>query len=387
VVRQCERLILRRAIAPSAARDALPRTVSGARFRCAGVDARTRKRQAGRMPTPSIATPGHETNTTLLADLGGTNVRFALCDTACATPLRADSVRRYRVAAFASLADAARQYLHECHAQPRHALVAAAGRISDGQTVQITNNPWAVSARDLAQKLGLDSARLINDFAAQSMAVTLLRADEQAAIGALPPPVMGGAEQTFVVMGPGTGLGVGALLLRDGHASVLESEGGHAGFAPHEADDVAIAACLARRFDRVSNERLLSGQGLVNVHAALCEIAGQDVPEWQPEDITRRANAGEDALCVRTMEIVAGLFGAIAGDFVLTLGGWDGVYLTGGLLPVLTPWLQRGRFRERFEAKGRFAETLRHVPTVAITAAEPGLLGAAAVAQARRSHR
>jgi glucokinase len=336
------------------------------------------------MPTPLATPPEGQTETTLLVDLGGTNVRFALCDPSRAAPLLARSVRRYRVTEFASLAEAAQHYLRdlrECAAHPRHALVAAAGRISDGQTVQITNNPWAVSARDLGQKLGLESARLINDFAAQSMAVTLLRSDEQTAIGNLPPPVIEGTQQTFVVMGPGTGLGVGALLLRNGHASVLESEGGHAGFAPHEADDVAIAAVLARRFGRVSNERLVSGQGLVNVHAALCEITGQTAPTLQPEDITRRADAGEP-LCVRTMETVAGLFGAIAGDFVLTLGGWDGVYLTGGLLPVLTPWLQCGRFRERFEAKGRFADTLRHVPVVAITAAEPGLLGAAAVARA-----
>ncbi|MEO7073417.1 MAG: glucokinase [Rhodanobacter sp.] len=336
------------------------------------------------MPTPSAANADDRPDTTLLADLGGTNVRFALCDAAADAPLLDASVRRYRVDAFASLTAAAQQYLSDCTARPRRALIAAAGRISDGQTVQITNNPWAVNARDLARDLGLDSARLINDFAAQSMAVTLLRADEQASIGGLPPPVIGECDQTFVVMGPGTGLGVGALLLRDGHASVLESEGGHAGFAPQEPDDAAIIACLVRRFGRVSNERVLSGQGLVNVHAALCEIAGEPVPALQPEDITRLAAADDDALCVRTMETVAGMFGAIAGDFVLTLGGWDGVYLTGGLLPVLTPWLQRGRFRERFEAKGRFADTLRSVPTVAITAAEPGLLGAAAVARTRR---
>ncbi len=333
------------------------------------------------MPTSSSAASHPSTDLTLLADLGGTNVRFALCDPASTIPLDAASVQRYRVANFISLADAARHYLQTIDARPRHALVAAAGRISDGQTVQITNNPWAVSARELMQKLDLASARLINDFAAQSMAVTLLRADEQLAIG--PQPVAStDASQTFVVMGPGTGLGVGALLIRDGHASVLESEGGHAGFAAHGPEDAAVLACLAKRFERVSNERLLSGQGLVNVYGALCAMAGVAAQDLRPEDVTRLAAAGSDALCVRTLETVAGLFGAIAGDLVLTLGGWDGVYLTGGLLPILLPWLQRGTFRARFEAKGRFAETLRHVPTIAMTAAEPGLLGAAAVAHA-----
>ncbi len=331
------------------------------------------------MPSPALL--DSSAALTLIADLGGTNVRFALCDPTDQAPLLSSSVKRYRVAAFPSLTEAARQYLRDIRLKPRHAVIAAAGRISDGQTVQITNNPWLVRAAALVDELGLESARLINDFAAQSMAVTLLRADEQTAIGDLPPPSIG-SRGTFVVMGPGTGLGLGGLLLRNGRASVLESEGGHAGFAAQEPQDAAIHACLSRRFGRVTNESLLSGPGLVNVHAALREIAGESPLDLAPEEISARAQAGSDPLCVCTMETLAGVFGAIAGDFVLTLGGWDGVYLTGGLLPVLAPWLQRGNFRERFEAKGHFADTLRGVPTVAITADEPGLLGAAAVARA-----
>ena len=184
-------------------------------------------------------------------------------------------------------------------------------------------------------------------------------------------------------MGPGTGLGVGGLLLRDGRCSVLESEGGHAGFAAHSAEDIAILHRLNQRFGRVSNERLICGNGLVNLYAALCDIHGETALEFSPEDITARAAANTDPLCVRAVETLAGLFGSIAGDLVLTLGGWDGVYLTGGLLLILLPWLQHGQFRERFEAKGRFREAMQHVPTIAILHPEPGLLGAAALAVTR----
>ena len=338
------------------------------------------------MPIAATASSNHSAATTLLADLGGTNVRFALCDPALGTPLLAGSVRRYRTGQFPSLAAAMRQYLHDSGTHPQHALIAAAGRISEGQTVQVTNNPWLVSAHTLQRDFDLHSVHVINDFAAQSMALTLLSADEQITVGTLPaPPVGKGNAQTFVVMGPGTGLGVGALLWRDGHPSVLESEGGHAGFAAHSADDIEILMRLNQRFGRVSNERLLSGQGLVNLYTTLCASAGQTAETLRPEDVTARASAGSDPFCVRTVEMLAGIFGSIAGDFVLTLGGWDGVYLTGGLLPALLPWLQRGSFRERFEAKGRFSTALQHVPTVAITAPEPGLLGAAAVAMARQA--
>jgi glucokinase len=295
-------------------------------------------------------------------------------------PLLADSVRRYKVADFDSLAAAAKHYLTSTGLSAQRAVFAAAGRISDGQTVQITNNPWAISAKTMQAELQLESVHLVNDFAAQSMAVMLLQPRDLVPVGRLPLAKLGAeAEQTFVIVGPGTGLGVGGLLLRNGKCSVLQTEGGHAGFAAHTAEDIEILKRLNQRYGRVSNERLICGNGLVNLYGALCEIAGQTPEPLKPEDITARASAG-DALCVQVVETFAGIFGSVAGDLVLTLGGWDGVYLTGGLVPILLPWMERGHFRERFEAKGRFSATMAQVPTQAIMNPEPGLIGAAALA-------
>jgi glucokinase len=327
------------------------------------------------MSTTASAAP------TLLADLGGTNVRFALADTAQSMPLLMDSVRRYRVKDFSSLAEAIRQYFSDSGLSARRAVIAAAGRVADGETVHITNNPWTVSATTLKQDLGMERVHLVNDFAAQGMAVTLLAADQLTLVGNGPLPRLGSQPaQTFVVVGPGTGLGVAGLLLREGRWLVLETEGGHAGFAAHTAEDVAILQRINARFGRVSNERMICGNGLVNLYLALADIAGQPAEEYTPEDITARAVDGSDALCVRTVKTLAGIFGSVAGDLVLTLGGWDGVYLTGGVLPTLLPWLQQGDFRERFEAKGRFRETMEQVPTMAMRHPETGLLGAAAIA-------
>jgi glucokinase len=323
----------------------------------------------------------HVNSPTLLADLGGTNVRFALADTSAASPLLLDSVKRYRGKDFDTLADTIRQYFTDTGHTASHAIIAAAGRIADGETVQITNNPWAVVARSLQVEMGFEAVRLVNDFAAQGMSIPLLHADQLAPVGPPLAPQHGQRPaQTFVVMGPGTGLGVAGLLLRDGKWIVLETEGGHAGFAAHSAEDVEILHRLNARFGRVSNERMICGNGLVNLYLALADIAGQPAEEYTPEDITARALDGSDALCTRTVETLAGIFGSVAGDLVLSLGGWDGVYLTGGVLKILMPWLQNGGFRERFEAKGRFQETMEHVPTIAITHPEPGLLGAAALA-------
>ncbi|MEO7067658.1 MAG: glucokinase [Rhodanobacter sp.] len=318
---------------------------------------------------------------TLLVDLGGTNVRFGVADTSRDQPLLADSIRRYRVAEHDSLVATAKQYLADTGLQVTRAIIAAAGRIVDGETVKVTNNPWAISARQTATALGLERVHLVNDFAAQSMAVTLLHGDDLVDVGTAARPVVGGEdEQTFVIVGPGTGLGVGGLLVRQGRCSVLQTEGGHAGFAAHTTEDIAILDYLNRKYGRVSNERLICGQGLVNLYDAICHLAGAPAADLKPEDITARAKDNSCPLCTRTVETFVGIFGSVTGDLVLTLGAWDGVYLTGGLTPILLPWLERGRFRERFEAKGRFRDIMEKVPTQAIMNPEPGLLGAAALA-------
>ncbi|UPG86109.1 glucokinase [Luteibacter aegosomatis] len=327
---------------------------------------------------------------TLLADLGGTNVRFGIAHPQEDQPLIQESIRRYHVKDYPSLADAAKQYFKETGHEAQRAIIAAAGRIDGGETVKVTNNPWAISAHKLAKELDLEWVHLVNDFAAQSMAVMLMSPDkvvdkdghhELEKVGTVDAPKIGAKdEQTFVVVGPGTGLGVGGLLIRGDKVSVLQTEGGHAGFAAHSPEDIEILKVLNLKYGRVSNERLISGQGLANLYTAICEISGQKPDEdITPEEITRRATDGTCPMCARAVETFAGIFGSVAGDLVLTLGAWDGVYLTGGMTPILLPWIQK-HFRERFEAKGRFRDTMETVPTQAIMNPEPGLIGGAALA-------
>jgi glucokinase len=171
---------------------------------------------------------------------------------------------------------------------------------------------------------------------------------------------------------------VGGLLIRNGISSVLHTEGGHAGFAPVTAREIAILQRLQARFGRVSNERLVSGQGLANLHWASCEIDAVAAPTLSPEQII--AGADNDPACARTIATFCEIYGAIAGDLVLGFGAWDGVYLAGGLTSALLPWLERGGFRHRFEEKGRFCRAMAQVPTVVMTHPHAGLLGAAAIA-------
>ena len=317
----------------------------------------------------------------LLADIGGTNARFALADTQSQAPLILDSVRQFEVVDFPHLEDAARHYLHQMSdaAGPVDAAVfAIAGRVN-GDEARITNHPWVISRVATQQALELQSLRLINDFAAQAMAVELLTDDDLIAIGDVSWTSAAGSHRTYAVLGPGTGLGIGALIIRNGHRIALETEGGHVSFAAGTPEEVAIQERLSSYFGHVSNERVVSGGGLVNIHRALSEIAGDAAPNLRPQDITAGATAG-DPRCLRTIAVFCAAFGAIASNLVLTLGAWDGVFLTGGLVPKLLTDLQQSSFRQRFEAKGRFAEAMARVPTMAVVHPQAGLLGAAAFA-------
>jgi len=315
----------------------------------------------------------------LVADIGGTNARFALADTTAATPLDQDSIGEYPVARFPSLADAAACYLHERGAEVRSGVFAVAGRV-DGDEARITNHPWVISRSRTAAQLGMSQLHLINDFVAQAMSVALLRpADVVQVGGAGWQPAALSVPRNYCVIGPGTGLGVGGLLVRDGRCYPLATEGGHASFAPTTPEQIRILEILTQQFGRVSNERLICGPGLVNIHRALCEIAGVDPGLLEPKDVTARAAAG-DPLCMRAVDVFCAVFGAISGDLVLTLGAWDGVFLTGGLVPKMLDSLRHSGFRQRFEYKGQFSPTMARVPSLAVLHPHAGLLGAAAYA-------
>ncbi len=322
-------------------------------------------------------TPDFPTADALLADIGGTNARFALARPGDAAPLQMDSVREFAVADFPSLAHAAEHYLRSTDVSAATGVFAVAGRV-DGDEARITNHPWVISAARTRDALGLTSLQLINDFTAQSMAVSLYTPDDVVPIGGVGWMPDAG-DKTYAVIGAGTGLGVGGLVRRDGRNYPLQTEGGHVSFAPNTPEEVAILEHLSGEFGRVSNERLVSGMGLVNLHRALSALAGEDPGPLQPSDITARAREG-DARSLRTIDIFCAVFGAAAGDLVLTLGAWDGVFLAGGLVPKLLPTLAHSGFRQRFEYKGRFAPVMARVPTLAVVHPQPGLLGAAALA-------
>jgi glucokinase len=315
----------------------------------------------------------------LVADVGGTHIRFGIAVGASATgPLGVHCVRRYAVRAHESLAHAAHHYRSATPGVPAalcRAAVAVAGRV-DHDRVQLTNSGWSFSTKALSESQQFKDLKVVNDFEAVGHAVGALRAMDLDPIGAqrISLPMTRGV---CAIVGVGTGLGVGGVVASDGSYTVLATEGGHASFAPTNERSIDVLRWLRKKFGRVSAERVLSGAGLSNVYMAMCATEGLHVPELSAAEITTRASNGSDANCVEAVGLFCELLGSFAGDVALTLGAWSGVLISGAMLQHFDRTMLERRVRSGFEYKGRFTPAMRAVPLESISHPHVELLGAA----------
>ena len=310
----------------------------------------------------------------LVGDVGGTNARFALADITGASP-RLIACESVLCADYAGVEEAIEHYLRGAPTQgarPCAAAIAVAGPVTRG-AAELTNGPWRISEAALIEG-GFPSARVINDYCALALAVRHLQPQDLGSIG---DGAAAAADQTVAVLGAGTGLGVSAAVRNGPLEAIATTEGGHIAFAPGDEVEIEILRQLTTQFARVSLERLLSGPGLVSLRWALGRIAGRDVEPLTPEQIVIRATAGTDGLCVESLNRFCAIYGAAAGDIALVYGARGGVYLGSGIAPSIVGWLRQSAFRSRFEAKGRFAEYLKAIPTQVILHPYAALLGAA----------
>jgi glucokinase len=318
----------------------------------------------------------------LIADIGGTNARFALVDPAAPTPgiVHAQTLCN---ADYASLQHAARHYLDAVGVQPRRAAIALASPV-DADEIRLTNRAWSFSRSELREALELDELLLLNDFGAVAWAVPALQPSDCIPLhGTAGAPLRG----PVTVIGPGTGLGVAMLVGPDARGwQVVETEGGHVTYAPIGDEEQLIARWLTAHHGRASNERVLCGKGLSHIDAVLRGATnaetGQVAQLREPADIVGMALAGRDVAARRTLARFCAVLGSVAGDAALIHGART-VMIAGGIVPRFVPFLRSSAFRERFLAKGRFAAYLESVAIHVITHSNPGLLGAA-VALRRR---
>jgi len=309
----------------------------------------------------------------LLADIGGTNARLALYrDGWLGRPAR------FAVADYANPLDLFQRFLRET--TPERAITAAilagAGPVLDeGRRLELTNSSWILAVDEIARGLGIREVRLVNDFAAVAWSLERLTAADLGQVGG--GTTRAGAVRT--VLGPGTGLGVAHLLTVEGRPHVLPTEGGHATMPAANAEEAAVLDSIRARLGHVSGERVLSGDGLVNLHRACAELAGRAAHVHSGEDVTAHASAGCPD-CGRAVGLFLGMLGTFAGNLALTADARGGVFIAGGIVPRLRSLLPGSAFRERFEAKGRYRSYLRSIPTFVILKPDVAFEGLAALA-------
>jgi glucokinase len=336
----------------------------------------------------------------LAGDIGGTNSRLALYETATGSlsSLKMLFEQTYPSAAHPSLGEIAGLFLTAAETQFGHgrdvtrACFGIAGPV-ENNICRATNLPWVVDGRELAARLSIPRVVLVNDFHAAALGVTAVGPDQLAPLGGPPPAPRG----PVAVMGAGTGLGQAFLLwsATENRYQVVPSEGGHVDFAPRTPLEVGLCQYLINKYGRVSCERVLSGQGLVDVFGFLSQepacrsliqpetavaLAAQGPGNDPAAVISQRALAGADPICGIALGLFCSVMGAVAGNLALMVLATGGVFIAGGIAPRVLPYMLRGGFREAFERKGRLHTLVERIPAFVVTHPQPGLLGAAAVA-------
>ncbi|MDY0743178.1 glucokinase [Paucibacter sp. R3-3] len=309
----------------------------------------------------------------LLADVGGTNARFAWQASRGAA---ITDVQILPCADYASIADAIAAYLQRIGRSAPPACAIAIANPIVGDQVKMTNHHWSFSISALKANFGFELLRMLNDFTALALALPDLKAEELRQVG-------GGAARPhapIALIGAGTGLGVSGLL-PNGHGGwvPLEGEGGHITLAGCTPREQAVLDIIGARYGHMSAERACCGQGLVDIHLALQQLDGVATPTpLEAAAITAGALERDEPRCSETIDLFCAFLGTAAGNLALTLGAHGGVYIGGGIVPRLGARFDASPFRERMENKGRFKDYLAAMPALVILAKQsPALFGAA----------
>ncbi|MGA8919729.1 MAG: glucokinase [Pseudolabrys sp.] len=311
----------------------------------------------------------------VLADVGGTNVRFAVLETGVLGPVDHMAVADYR-----HFVDALAGFMSHRTGNTaiRYALLAVAG-VVEGSRCALTNYPWIVDGNELRARFGFDHVHIINDFEAVGWSLPHFALKDLLKIGGREAV----SDAPMLALGPGTGLGVAVYVPRGEGAFVLRSEGGHSTMPSGSAREDAIIETLRQRFGHVSAERILSGHGLENLYRAIASHDSLSVPERSAAEITDAALAGHCVASRAAIDTFCAMLGEVAGNLALSTGARGGVYVAGGIAAHLREYLPHSQFRARFEAKGRMSPYVSEIPVYLILHDDPAFLGLRSLAARR----
>jgi glucokinase len=292
----------------------------------------------------------------LVADIGGTNMRVAL----------AGRGEMQALQTFASdevsdpgpvLADYA-----AAAGGIRRAVIAVAGPV-EGERFSLTNRPWRSSVAELQNSLKVERVIVVNDFAAMAHSIAGLEAGDLASIrSGVPVP-----DGNVLVCGPGTGFGVSLLV--QGYA--VATEAGHMSLGAVNEEEFDIFAKLQQGSAPLAIEDVLSGRGFAALEHAL---------NGSPRKPVEIIAAGDKA-SKRTLRMFMTILGRVVGDLALAFEARGGIFIGGGLGLALRSFYSMPEFHAAYEQHEPYADRLRQIPISLIAHPFPGLIGAAEIAR------
>jgi len=321
----------------------------------------------------------------LAGDVGGTKVHLALFDFIDGN-LQHVRDQQYPAKQYSGLEQIVKEFI--VAEKVTAACFGVPGPVREGR-LRLTNLPWTLDSRELAATLKIDYVFLINDLQANGYGISELTAEQIYTLSEGDNRQIGNR----ALISAGTGLGQ-AFLIWDGHSyDPYPSEGGHSDFAPRNEDEIDLLRFLRQKYNgRISEERVVSGQGLSNVYEFLREVRGMEEPAWLAERIaaedpnaviTELALAAKSEICERALDMFVSAYGAEAGNLALKILSVGGLYVGGGIAPRILEKLKDGTFIKAFTDKGRLSQLLVNIPVRVILESRTALIGAAAYAEAR----
>ena len=297
----------------------------------------------------------------LLADMGGTNIRFAVFNGRQTVDLT-----HYKCADFPTFSDALTAYSKKVGKLPASFVLAVPGPVQTDK-YNFVNNSWQFSLKSLKKEFAFTDIQVVNDFEAAALALPFLSSKDVIKIKA-------GRAQSLspkLIMGAGTGLGVGVLLsLGKGQYKTIHSEGGHITFADTNDWETKIKQFIIEKYGHISAERVISGKGLQNIYQAL--TGSVKTSEEIVQDALKKDKKANKAL----FQMFA-FWGDVAGDLALAFGAKGGIYLTGNFFRTdgVLDLLKQSDFCNRFENKGRYTKLMQEIPVYVVVRKETAFLG------------
>lgn len=308
-------------------------------------------------------------NTSIVADLGGTNIRLAIANGVGAQP---EHIHTLAVGDYYGLVECIEHYLTLIPESGASRLSIAVATPVTGDQIMLTNRDWGFSIQAVCKHFKFDQVKVVNDFTGLALSLPLLTENDLQQLGGDKVDPDG----AIALLGAGTGLGVSGLIKSAAGHYPIQGEGGHVTIGASNARELAIFAEFTKRYGHMSAERLLSGTGIGEAYEILCLLDGVEDLNLTPAQISQHAIAKTNPQSEELMELFCHWLGIVAGNLAISLGSTGGVYIGGGIVPKLGDYFLNSGFRNAFNHKGRFTHYLSAIPIFVIHAPQPALLGA-----------